>query len=549
MAIIESRRHEAVLPWLRAVAFAGVTYAALAPLGFYPVAVPPIVALAAGVLGMLVPGAGVLVFVIATAIPLAAGNILVGALFLILGFSTIMYLGENQGAVFLSVALAFGAILIKAEWGAVVLIGYLLGPAEGAVAALVACLLIEVTGLLFGQGSVGSLAIGAVRPIVDPARLARLGTEGEALTFRWLMPAVSGVKPAALLDALTGMRHVILFAAQPFLWASAAALAGMIRRPPGDPKRPVIGLVAVAAGVGALAIASMAAMRLLGGPVAAADLATTAGASVVVALAVAALSDWVFAPKVVVVERIAIGAEDADVDDLLRMISSAEEELSSKHTVQRIVMITDMKGFSRLTQDLGSIMTAKLVQRHRDICIPVIEGHGGKGKSSGGDGLVAAFEDPAAAVAAAVEMQQALAEYNARGSSAEAVLIRIGIAKGEVVLDKGGKPFLGDALNLAARVMGLADGGQVFTTADIASSAGDLPSGTVSHGRFRLKNISEPADLVEILWRPGQEALRPTVVAEETETETGDVPDAGPAPGETATAAPQTPAGDTPRSG
>ena len=35
-------------------------------------------------------------------------------------------------------------------------------------------------------------------------------------------------------------------------------------------------------------------------------------------------------------------------------------------------MITDMKSFSRITQERGSMLTAKLVQRHRDLCLPVI---------------------------------------------------------------------------------------------------------------------------------------------------------------------------------
>ena len=123
-------------------------------------------------------------------------------------------------------------------------------------------------------------------------------------------------------------------------------------------------------------------------------------------------------------------------------------------------------------QELGSTETARLVQRHRDLLLPIIERGGGHGKSTGGDGLLAAFESPGAALEAAVEMQRALAAYNAKRPGEEEVLIRGGIASGEVVLDKGGKPFLGDALNRAARVMSLADGGQVFTTKEDIGAAG-----------------------------------------------------------------------------
>jgi class 3 adenylate cyclase len=198
------------------------------------------------------------------------------------------------------------------------------------------------------------------------------------------------------------------------------------------------------------------------------------------------------------------------------MISTAEEELASKHTVQRTVLITDMKSFSRMTQELGSTETARLVQRHRDLLLPIVEKSGGRGKSTGGDGLLAAFDAPAAAVGATIEMQRALAAYNASRPGEDAILIRAGIASGEVVLDKGGKPFLGDALNLAARVMSLADGGQVFVTGVDAAAAGTLPFGSVSHGEFRLKNITEPVDIVEVLWSADQQGRAPhTTPAEE----------------------------------
>ena len=72
---------------------------------------------------------------------------------------------------------------------------------------------------------------------------------------------------------------------------------------------------------------------------------------------------------------------------------------------------------------------------------------------------------------AAVQMQRVLDEYNASRPGDEEILVRVGIAEGEVVLDKGGKPFLGDGLNLAARIMGLADGGQVFTSAELAGAS------------------------------------------------------------------------------
>jgi adenylate cyclase len=207
-----------------------------------------------------------------------------------------------------------------------------------------------------------------------------------------------------------------------------------------------------------------------------------------------------------------MATEDADVDELLRLIATAEDKLATEHTSTRVVLITDMKSFSTMTEEDGSVLTAKAIQRHRDLIIPIITGHGGCGKSTGGDGVVAAFENADVALAAAVEAQRSLAEHNATHANEREIHVRMGLAAGEVVLDKGGRPFIGAALNLAARVMNLADGGQILATGDVAAAAlnGEVPS--FSFGEFRLKNIAKPVEVVEILWGAGQRPKDPRTV-------------------------------------
>jgi class 3 adenylate cyclase len=501
------RRNAGIMPWLRALAFAGITYAALSAFGFYPAVAAPLIALTVGALGLFSPGIGVLLFLVAVGVPMSAGNVVAGALFLVLGFGVIQYLSESHGRAFLVIGLAFVATLVKAEWGVAVLAGYLLGASGGAVVALVACLVIQGAGLLIGAGSIGSLATGGVvPPLVDLKALAEIK---DPLTFAWLLPSITKIDPASFFKAVSSAKDLVLLAVQPLLWAGAAAIGGLLAKPVGDPKRPLRAIVATGAGVAVLGAASIGLSAAVGGPVPASSLALGLGASLVVALAGAGVSEWVFAPSIPEAPKRGTSAEDADVDELLRMISTAEEELASKHTAQRTVLITDMKSFSRMTQELGSTETAKLVQRHRDLLLPIVEQVGGRGKSTGGDGLLAAFEDSARALEAAVKMQQALAAYNASRSGEDEVLIRAGIATGEVVLDKGGKPFLGDALNLAARIMSLADGGQVFTTDGDVVRAGALPFGSVEHGEFRLKNIAVPVRIIEVLWREDQQAVAP----------------------------------------
>lgn len=501
------RRNEKVLPWLRAAAFAAVTFLALRATGFYPGAVPPVLALVTGALGVFAPGVAVLVFLLAAGLPLLAADIVVGAIFLVLGFSALRYLSEDDARAFLVVALGFVAALVRAEWAVAALAGYLFGASDGAIIAFVACLAIQSAGFVLGLEHVGVLAAGGTRPLVDLAAVSELGRTTNTLAFGWFAPSLARIDVPAAIRALTGMRDVLAFAAQPFLWAAAAALSGTLRRPVTDPKRAPFGFVAVWAGVAAIAAGSTGLVILLSARVPLPSLGIAAGVSLAAAAVGVALSEFVFTR--IKSPASSAAADDADVDDLLRTISSAEEELASKHTASRTVLITDMKSFSRMTQVLGSTETAKLVQRHRDLLLPIVERHGGRGKPTGGDGLLAAFESPSEAVAAAAEMQQVLAAYNAKRQGGEAVLIRAGAAMGEVVLDRCGKPFLGDALNLAARVMSLADGGQVFTSRTVLEHSGSPSFGAVSHGTFRLKNIAEPIEVVEILWSADQAARAP----------------------------------------
>jgi class 3 adenylate cyclase len=513
------RRNAAALPWLRAVAFAGVTFLAVSLLGFYPGVAPYIAALVVGVLGLFAPGAAVLVFVVVAGLPLLAGDIIVGAVFLVLGFSAITYLAEDDAKAFLVIALAFAASLVHAEWAVAALAGYFLGASEGAIAAFVACLVIEGAGIAFGVPAIGVLATGGApaRALVD---LTALRSMTNGLGLAWLAPALARIDAPKSIRALASVGDVALVVLQPIVWAIAAAVAGLVRRPVGDARRRPLGFASVGLGIAAAAVLTIVGQSVLHGPGEPATLGLAAAICIVVAALGVAVSEFVFTPSVAPRATAAAttspqpeagraARDEADVDELLRTIASAEEELAAKHTVSATVLITDMKSFSRLTQELGSTETAKLVQRHRDLLLPVVEKHGGKGRSSGGDGLIAAFDTPMNALEAVVEMQRVLAEYNSHRTADEPVEIRAGVAIGEIVIDKGGKPFLGDALNVAARIMSLADGGQVFTSRTVIARAGEPPYGSVSHGPFTLKNIAKPVEIMEVLWGEGQEARPP----------------------------------------
>lgn len=501
------RRNEALLPWMRALALAGLTYVALQTTAVFEFPLVVLAALTTATLGLLAPGAGAIALFLLLSIPLLAGNLVAGAAYLLLGFGVLTFRRDN-GTRFLLIALTFVASLVHAEWAVVAFAGFLLGSSEGAVLALVACLAIQGAGLVFGLPDVGVTFTGSTgqgTALIAAHYLARIP---DPLPFGWLASAVGHFDLETAVHSLRSVQPLLGFVLQPMAWAAGAAVAGRLRRPPGDSRRIVAAFASVAAGSATVAALAVGVRLVSGVEAPAADLLVGAAAAVALGVLAVAVSETWFAPQ----RAVAI-IPDPDVEDLLAAIARAEHASLVDRPVRRTVIITDMESFARLTQEIGSVDAARLVARHREIILPVFARHGGVGSPAGGDGLLAAFEDPSDALSAAADMQRALDTYNVGVPEKRRALVRAGIATGEVVLDGAGRPLLGDALNVAARIMGLASGGQILTSRDVLNGAGVAPPSYAEHGTFALRNIARPVDIVEVLWREGQRPRAPRAPA------------------------------------
>ncbi|MDH4140514.1 MAG: hypothetical protein OEV43_08075, partial [Coriobacteriia bacterium] len=406
------RRNEQFLRWLRAAAFAAGSGWALYMMDFRPVGAAFGLSLGIGALSLMSPGIAVVAAVISLGLPLVAADFLAGVIFLIVGLAAVQYLGQDNGRAFLLIMLAFVGVAFGPLWAAAIIAGYILGPSEGAVTALLACLAVQVAGIVLGQESLGLVTTGGSTGLASFDSMP-----ANVLTFAWVGEALDSIQPQRLLDTLTGINSIAMLIIQPIVWGVGAAVTGLVRRPLDDPQRKVFGIVAGLAGAGTLLVGTAMAYSVAGGGLSGSgDLLTAAASSLLLAVGFIAAWEWIFPPRIAAsgaYVQSGMSAEDADVDELLRLIATAEDELASKHTVNAVVMITDMKSFSKMTEEDGSIVSAKTIQRHRDLLLPVIAQHGGHGKSTGGDGLVAAFDSSSEAVRAAITMQRTLEEYNA----------------------------------------------------------------------------------------------------------------------------------------
>jgi len=510
------RKSQLLIDWIRAVTIAAITWAGLNAMHVRPSWFGLTLAALAGLLALATPELAVLVAVTALCVPVIAAQPMLGLISLVLAVIAVRYLGADGGRGFLIVGVSALGAFFGPVWAGVALAGYLFGAGEGALAAGIACAVLEVLGIVLGKPAIGVTIIGG--PHAALVSFAHM--PANLVSVEWLRAAFASLDAGSVNRFVTGFSGItqpIALVAQPVAWAAGAAGAGLAREQARRRGSTALSALAAAVGAGIPALGAALIYSVAAVPVPWTGIAAAFGGSAVVAIAVIVVWEQISRPEQKTpspaVRRVSMSSEDADVDELLRLIATAEDKLTSQHTTNRVVLITDMKSFSAMTEEDGSVATAKAIQRHRDLLIPVITSHGGSGKSTGGDGLVAAFESPASALSAAAAMQQALQEHNAAHPSEREIWVRMGLANGEVVLDNGGRPFIGSALNMAARVMNLADGGQVLATGDVAAATKDAGLTGLSFGEFELKNIARPVEIVEILWAEDQQAHDPRTVS------------------------------------
>ncbi len=158
---------------------------------------------------------------------------------------------------------------------------------------------------------------------------------------------------------------------------------------------------------------------------------------------------------------------DANIEILLtkrfsdsKLGEKFDQQLLKKFTFEKTVMFTDIVGFSSAASQKMLLDTMTLLAVHDKLLMPVIADKQGILIKKIGDALMVRFDDPIGASEAAIEMQQRLAQFNAR--SEEKIFIRIGINTGTVFVKN--EDVFGDAVNVAARMESLAKPGMILIT-------------------------------------------------------------------------------------
>src|SRR5215475_10559269 len=136
------------------------------------------------------------------------------------------------------------------------------------------------------------------------------------------------------------------------------------------------------------------------------------------------------------------------------------EQEQSNRVGRRLAAIVaaDVAGYSRL-MGLDEVGTARTLREHRKVTDALVEKHGGRLVKSTGDGVLLEFPSVVDAVECAVAVQAVMAERNEGVPLDRRMFFRIGINQGDILID--GDDILGDGVNIAARLEGIAAPGGI----------------------------------------------------------------------------------------
>ena len=172
------------------------------------------------------------------------------------------------------------------------------------------------------------------------------------------------------------------------------------------------------------------------------------------------------------------------------------------------ILAADVVGYSALIERADETTYANFEQFKRELVEPSLSRNNGRLIKTTGDGVLAEFASPLAAVTSAMEIQDGLA------SSSYGLKLRIGINLGDVIVGKDGDIF-GDGINIAVRLEGLADPGGILISNKVHSEVeGKLDAAFEDRGERPLKNISKPVRAFAVRWMAGARAITATTVAE-----------------------------------
>ena len=174
------------------------------------------------------------------------------------------------------------------------------------------------------------------------------------------------------------------------------------------------------------------------------------------------------------------------------------------------ILVADVVGYSRLAGADEDRTLSRLRGLRSDLVDPAIDAHNGRIVKRTGDGSLIEFRSVVDAVRCAIEVQNGLIERNAGLPPERRIEFRVGIHLGDVV-EEGDGDLMGDGVNIAARLEGIAAPGTICLSEDAFRQVkGRLNLAVHDLGPKELKNIAEPIRVYSLeVGKPAQAKTAP----------------------------------------
>lgn len=164
--------------------------------------------------------------------------------------------------------------------------------------------------------------------------------------------------------------------------------------------------------------------------------------------------------------------------------------------IPRAIMVTDIVGSTRLAEAMGDQAWTKLLTWHDHTLVDCIRRHNGETIDRTGDGYLVTFDEVAAAIACAIEIQQALDQQRADHGFAPSV--RIGIHTADIT-EIDGSPA-GAEVHRAARIGALAKADEILISRQV-SEVLDASHPVDDWHSEQIKGFDQPVDVGHLTWR------------------------------------------------
>jgi adenylate cyclase len=176
--------------------------------------------------------------------------------------------------------------------------------------------------------------------------------------------------------------------------------------------------------------------------------------------------------------------ERAWIADLVEHIEAAVEETGTGQRVAQppAICFLDLVGYTRLTEEQGDEAAAEIAATLAELTHRAARARGGRPVKWLGDGVMFFFKRPRQAVRSALEMVQ-------QAPAAGLPPAHVGVHAGPIMVQDG--DYFGRTVNLAARIAGQADAGQVLVTDEVVAAADSDGARFKALGPVPLKGFTD----------------------------------------------------------